>query len=562
VEVVPTNDEFTDKQNSKAVKLLIKHLWYINDVDFLLQRVHRQRIIFGSSFLGIDWNPEIGDLHPEHKRNKESDKIRVGDVEYSLKLPWNILPELVEDWSKQQTLIEKELCHLEELKDQYPEKAQELRLNKKSTSFSLNSLKQEPTGNYVWKYTLYQKDSKHFPEGRRIVFTIDSILEDKELGLSHGGFPVLRITDIDIPGQLQSMSRYQQVLPLQNSHNHLSQSIMKNEFLMSAPKWMMPKGAANIQSLGNGRTIVQYQGPVPPQLVQMNPTSATTFGFRDKIESEIGSMMAVHPISSGQPPQGITAAVALQFLNEQENERNISDIAKHNNFLVELAKHTIAVAGDYYQPDDGRMLRIMGKENKHLIKFFDNAALHKDYDVRIQNSSALPQSKAARMERILQTMQFAPDILPAERWVELLDFGSVEKMNTLITESIQAAESEEEDMLEGIPVEEPKEWEDHISHLQVHYRKVQSRSFKEEVPVEIQALLITHIKVTEMLAAKKAQESPLFAAKLAQLTLFPMFWKHDPHPLSRQQQEVEAQAQANQGQPVTAKIPGEEKDVI
>ena len=318
---------------------------------------------------------------------------------------------------------------------------------------------------------------------------------------------------------------------------------------------------ANINSLNNGRTIVQYQGNIPPVLVQMNPTSQTTLAIREKIQEEIGSMMGVHPISSGTPPKGVTAAVALQFLNEQENERNISDIAKHNNFLVELAKMTISVAGDYYKPDDGRMLRILGKENKHLLKFFDQANLHKDYDVRIQNSSALPQSKAARLERVLQTMQYAPNILPPERWVELLDFGSTEKMNTLITEAIQSAESQVEDILEGLPVEEPKEWEDQYLHLSVYYKKIQARSFKEEVPVDRQAQLIMHIKTTEMLADAKAKKSPLFASRLANLPQFPMFWEHAENPMSRQQQEMQAQAEAKAGVPLTASIPGEETDV-
>ena len=134
------------------------------------------------------------------------------------------------------------------------------------------------------------------------------------------------------------MSRYQQVLLLQNAHNNLSQSIMKNEFLMAAPKWIMPRGACKVDQLGNGRTIVQYQGAVPPQLVQMNPTSPNSFNFREKIEQEIGTIFGVHGVSRGEPPQGITAAVALQFLNEQEVQRGISDISKHNQFMVELAK--------------------------------------------------------------------------------------------------------------------------------------------------------------------------------------------------------------------------------
>lgn len=570
VEVNPANDEFEDKGSAKAVDLLIRHLWYINDIDLLLQKLHRHKYIFGNAYLLIDWDKHAGDLHPDYVLLKEKgqldklgkdDPVKTGDVCYEALLPWNILVEPHHEYNQTKTIIKKEIMHVEEARHKYPEHAKEIKDSAAISEFSLTSLKEEALSRHVVVYTLYAKADEHFIEGRKIVFTPDVILEDGPLGFSHGQFPVARLTDLDIPGSLHGMSRYEQALSLQNAHNNLSQSIMKNEFLMAAPKWVMPRGACKLEQLGNGRTIVQYQGNIPPQLVQMNPTSQTTFNFRDKNEMELGQMMGVHQVSRGEPPKGITAAVALQFLNEQETERGISDIAKHNQFIVNVAKLSIAVAGDYYQPDDGRMLRVLGKENKYLLKFFDAANLHKDYDIRIQNSSAIPQSKAARMERIIQTMQYAPTLFTPERWAELLEFGSTEKMHTLVSEAINAAEAENEDILEGIPTEEPKEWEDHITHLRAHYKKMQARSFKEDVPEERRQELILHIKVTEMLASEKAAINPLFASKLAQLEQFPMFWSA-PVPASREQQEMLVQGQSNRGEEITGAVPAQEPDIV
>lgn len=566
IEVLPANDEYEDKNAAKAVKLLMQHLWYINDIDFILQKMHRHKYIFGEAFLKIDWNKDIGDFHPSYitlrdagalDRVPKNSQVRVGDVSYDLVLPWNVLLDPQEHYDKVQDVILKEVLHIEEVKRRYPKFAKELEPNKQ-----IDSGNKETPHNHTILYTFFHKQHPSLISGRKIVFVKDIILEDKPLGFSHGDLPIVRVTDIDVPAKLNGVSRYQQSMILQNAHNNLSQSIMKNEFLMSAPKWVMPKGACKIDQLGNGRTVVQYQGQVAPQLVQMNPTSPTTFGFRDQAKSELGDMMGVGEISRGEPPKGVTAAVALQFLNEQETQRSISDISKHNSLIVTIAKKTISTAGDYYEPDDGRMLRILGNENQYMLKFFDAANLQKDYDVRIQNGSALPQSKAARIERVLQTMQYAPQLFTPERWADLLDFGSTEKMQSLATEAIRAAESEDEDLLEGNPVEEPKEWEDHIIHLRVHYKKMQARSFKEDVPDENQRALITHIKVTEMLAAEKATINPLFAAKLAQLEQYPMFWKHSAVPASREQQVAESNGANNRGEPTDAQIPAEEPDQI
>lgn len=573
VDVLPSNDEYEDKVSAKAVELLLKHMMYLNDLDMVMQKAHRQRIIFGESFVEVFWNPELGDLHPDYIKLRASGKvdvlkasinkdtpIRVGDVALRSLLPWNVLLENCDDYEHSKSVIIKKLIHIDELRRDYPEHAKNLGIPKNNTHYSMNSLREENSGQRVWVYTFYHKADNDFPEGVKIEFSCDVILSKDKLGMSHGHFPILRLTDIEVPGALHGMSRYSQVLILQNAHNNLSQSVMKNEFLLSAPKWMMPKGACKVEQLGNGRTIVQYQGGVPPQLVQMNPTSQTTLGMRETIAIEMSTIFGVHQVSRGAPPTGITAAVALQFLNEQETERSVSDISKHNNFVVELAKMMISTAGDNYSIDDGRILRIFGKNNKHMVTSFDTDNLHKDYDVRLQLGSALPNSKSAHMERVIQTLQYDPTLLPPERWVELLEFGSIEKMHTLITEAINSAESEEEDILQGIEVEEPKEWEDHITHLRSHYKKMQSRYFKEEIPAEFRAEFIEHVKITEMLADERAQMNPLFASKLAQLDQYPMFYSLATVPQSAEQRQALVQGQANQGTEITTQIPATEPE--
>jgi len=41
VDILPTNDEFEDKNAAKAVKFLINHIWYLNDMDSTLQKMQR-----------------------------------------------------------------------------------------------------------------------------------------------------------------------------------------------------------------------------------------------------------------------------------------------------------------------------------------------------------------------------------------------------------------------------------------------------------------------------------------------------------------------------------------
>jgi len=229
--------------------------------------------------------------------------------------------------------------------------------------------------------------------------------------------------------------------------------------------------------------------------------------------------------------------------------------------IKSLAKMTIAVCGDKYDPEDGRMLRIVGKNNRYSIRHFDTANLHKSYDVRLELGSGLPESKAGKVQRIIEVMQMKPNLLSDERWIDLLDLGNSDKMNSLMTVSVRAAESENEDIMAGRFVGDPEEFEDHLVHWKTHTKAMQERTFKEECPVEYREEMMEHIAIHEFLMVEKAKTSPAFEARLAELPNFPVF-PNGFVPRSTEHQRAIVQGQANAGMPVEGVIPGEDKSEI
>ena len=169
------------------------------------------------------------------------------------------------------------------------------------------------------------------------------------------------------------------------------------------------------------------------------------------------------------------------------------------------------------------------------FRHFDTANLYKSYDVRLELGSGLPESKAGKVQRIIEIMQMKPDLLSNERWMDLLDLADTEKMNSLITVAVRAAESENEDIMAGRPVGDPEEFEDHIVHWKVHTKAMQERTFKEECPPEYRKEVMEHIAIHEFLMVEKAKANPLFQAKLAELPLFPVF-PNGFTPMSAEQQ--------------------------
>lgn len=588
VNVLPTNDEYEDRNAAKAVKYLIDHIWYINNIDDLRQKMLRNAFIFGESFCFVTWNKDKGDLHPLYVKARDMgislnflddegnqiydsdgnpmvispDKpIKIGDIDYDIEVPWRVYLQRQKSFDKVEYCFRVGVESTETLKKQYPDKAHKLKTTPNVKSFNADDLAEHFLEEETVYYEFYHKKTKYCPDGYYVKFTKDAILEMEYLPFSHGNLPLIRITDMDVPEVLNGVSQYEMVRPIQTMHDNLSTLLAKNIYMMGHAKWVMPRGACKIESLGNDNTIVQYQGPTAPQMIQTQPNPPEAYNFRNMLREEMGQIYGIQGVSRGTPPKGVTAAVALQFLNEQEQERNNTTVIKHNDMIKDLAKMTIAVAGDYYEPDDGRMLRIVGKNNKYAIRHFDTANLYKSYDVRLELGSGLPESKAGKVQRIIEIMQMKPDLLSNERWMDLLDLADTEKMNSLITVAVRAAESENEDMMAGRPVGDPEEFEDHIVHWKVHTKAMQERTFKEECPPEYRKEVMEHIAIHEFLMVEKARANPLFQAKLAELPLFPVF-PNGFTPMSAEQQRVVVQGEANQGLPVSGVIPGEDKSEI
>lgn len=578
VEIIPTNDEWNDRGAAKAVGFLIKHLWYINNVDYLIQNVQRFSKIFGESYAFVDWDPDRGDLHPAYVKARdegipeltlpdgtsvniaEGEEIRTGDICYEIEVPWRVLLQRTTKYEDVEYLFRIKIEKTDKLKDQYPDKKALIKSTDNLKVFEIDEMTDRFVEHHTVVFEFWHVGTKEVPKGRFIRFTEEAILEDGDHKFTHRKLPCIRHTDLDVPDVLNGISKYEMIIPMQNMHNNLSTLIAKNIYLTAHPKWMMPRGACRIEQLGNQGTVVQYQGPIAPQMAQVQPNSPESYGFRQEIKQEMQTIYGSHGISRGEIPKGITAASALQFLNELESERATTDISKHSFLIKDLAKMTIAVTGDKYDVDDGRLVRIVGENNKFSIRAFDSANLNKDYDIRVDISTGLPETKSARIQRVLEAMQRNPDMLSPERWEELLELGNTEKMHTIISEATQSADSENEDILAGREVAPPERFEDHIQHWDSHAKKLQSRAVKEEADPVARQQLEDHLRLHEKIMLDKAKRNPLFQAKLATLPLFPIYYHGDSVvPQSREHQEALVQGQSNRGEQVTGQIPGIEE---
>ncbi len=535
VAIYPATAEEQHTEDAKISKDVLDYIWYINNIDKYNQEFVRQVKIFGESYMWITWDPNKGDLHPDwvaaQKQGirvpvidaegnpvlSESGKelyiqkaIRTGDIKYEVTPPWHVFDMPCRSRDKIDWSIKRSASNIDYLKAKYPEKADKIKKDDMGLGTTFNALYSLDIGQMrdeVIVYELYHRSTEFLDKGRYIKFTRTAILENTELPYEHGKIPYIYLDDIQVPDQIRGMSFFQQLFPLQHQINACASLIYKAFVLLAHPKIVAEEGSVDINQLLNDSTVILHNGAAP-HLMSMNPISMELFTYINKLEETLEKLSGIFTMSRGQAPSGVRAAKALRVLEEQEDKRAFVMATKYNEVaLIENARMSLSTMGSLADDSDGRLARILGRDNDYRIRKFKAANLAKPYDVRIENSTALSQSPAARIEELTELAQvrLPPDsVITRGQFINLLDMTADEQFKDIATRASRCAMSENDDMLAGVEVASPTPDEDLITHWTVHLQQVQGRDFKERVDPVRRQNIVQHIYDTEYWMYKKA----------------------------------------------------------
>lgn len=565
VAILPTNDELGDKIAAEQTKNLLDHIWYVQRYDgILLPRLINNKGPMGEVYNRITWNPNAGDLAKQYKDALKDEKaaavkegkdpkqarvplmgedgkpekdgdgktiyidkpVKNGDVEYCLKMPLDLLFDRhpSNEIEKARWSFDREVMLLDEARVAYPKAAEFIKAGNNVEIYDYEKMQLRKVKNAVVVWKFHHKPTDYFEKGRYIVFTEDGVLANKEFPYSHKKLPYIRHIDMENPGEMHGASFFEDCKQIFGAFNNINNMILRNEILVGHPKWMMPAGAADIKELGNAITVVQFKGPVAPALVQANPTGTGAYNLRQTLKDEGMEMADVSRVGNGNAPTGITAAVALQYLSELEQERWNTAVLFHNEAILQTAQMTIGVCGDYYDPSDERQIRLEGEDGNWQSVFYNAQNLSKDYDIRIQSSSALPETKAARTETLLYAAKNFPQSVDPEQVLDMLDLAQNKKFVKEGTVSVRAAEAENEMIMKGDKCPPPEEYEDHMVHWKMHVKQMREWAFKNRAKPNVREAMGKHVKAHEMYLTKQAEKNPTLVPVLAGLPGFPFFY--------------------------------------
>lgn len=535
-----------DINNAKACKILCQSRMEEMKFDAILTKQDRIMFLFGHTISEVCWDECAGPLNPKYEAKKKAtggkipktdengiviegkylkdEDMHMGDWVIKPLLPWYCFPEETKKCIKDCDYFETiEWKFRQEVEADFP-KAKGLIKANAHVMWEMSANTLTIPDNMVMVRTFWHKPTKFYPEGCKITYCQDLILEWIDFPYEDKELPFVEDKDIEVMDEFWGRPFIINVEQYYKMNNSILSSQARAHGVLSAPKYVYPEGSVDKQSLNNEFGSIAYRGGVAPQVLQHNYVNRGEIELAASIASRTGKLARLFDVSRGNVPPGITAAQALRLLEEQQFQAMSVTSNNRKQRVLDLYRFGIKRMAQYYKPDDGRMSRILGSNNSYLMASFTKFDFNLIYDLRIENKSALSDSPASRMAEIvdLNIATQTDPIFKKKETVKLLGLNLIEAFQDEVTYAIDTAKQCLDMIINGQQAPDPEGTDGLLEFYGVFSRFVESPEYKFVIRPDTKQVIMDYIMAIEMLAYEKSVRNPKFAAELATFEKYPM----------------------------------------
>lgn len=559
VNINPVNSEYTDRVAAKLTNYWTQYQLYQTDFEKAVRELVFAAYAGGEAYLHPFWDPERGQPMPawtEAEKLAGEDQepvmpvtdengdpvlgedgeplviqkpVRTGDIAIRVLTPLNTLVQSGVPFDRAAYFIEETWQDIDEVKAKYPDVEHEIVPEKDVDALEFTAGPQQQDPNQILVLNFWHKSTDFLGRGRFISATRTTILENKPLPKGMTSLPLIRLADVETPSSHRGHSLIAQAKGANGMTNDLASMIRRNAVMTAHPKWLIPAGSkVKREAIGNDITQVDYAGPTAPQLIAPPPVSQEVSNLRREFRDEIYTIFRVSENQQGKTMPNVRSALAQQQIDEADEQRANTDISKYHAAIRKTVECMLEIAACYYEKGDPRLIPIVGKDKRYLLRSFDPTNLQRGFDVRVTNSTGMPQSKSAKVEALVALRkEFGPMVVRDEAVIDMIEFGESERYFDQAAVASRSAEAENEAFMSGEGVADPVAFEDLVVHWTIHLKQMQNRGFKTDTPLEVQAAMVKHVIATEFLMLEAARRNPQYAVQLTALPQFPIFYTPD-----------------------------------
>lgn len=241
----------------------------------------------------------------------------------------------------------------------------------------------------------------------------------------HNEYPFAKLDNIPT-SRYYSDSTVTDLIPVQREYNRTRGQIIEAKNRMGHPQLMAPKGAIEASKITTEPgQVIEYQVgfPAPQPLPLQNLPAYITQEVQMQL-LDFDDISGQHDVSKGQTPPGVTAATAINFLQEQDDTMLASSFQSAETYYEKLAYQTLCLVKQYWTVP--RMVKVSGRDRQFDVVAFQGSDLRSNTDIRIEAGSALPTSKAAKQALLMDLM--SQQFISPEQGLELMDMGGTQEL--------------------------------------------------------------------------------------------------------------------------------------
>ena len=279
-----------------------------------------------------------------------------------------------------------------------------------------------------------------FPKGALITVIGDTLVQFVEGNpYNHNEYPFAKLDHI-FTGKFYCDSSIVDLIPLQREYNRTRGQIIENKNRMSKLQIVAEKGAIEAGKITSepGQVIEYQPGFEPPQPMPVQSVPNYVLQELDRIIMDMEDLSGQHEVSKGQTPPGVTAATAINYLQEQDDSILSHTFASLEEAYEKIAKQTLQYIQQYW--DVPRLVKVTGDDEYFDVMMFSGSDLRKNTDIQIEAGSALPNSKAAKQAFIMDLMKMG--FIDPATGLEVMEMGGVAKIYEAVQVDVRQAQRE------------------------------------------------------------------------------------------------------------------------
>lgn len=538
----PASDDVDDKHQAEVCDAILEFLRSIDGSEGAETRAMLWALVTGTGIFKVCWNKEAGTLltypenvvevitdpitqeavqqevpHPKGGQpvvDKNGEPVHLGEVETSEVNPFEFYPDPFG-----LTMERKSWVFIQALRSpEYVMERYGIKVEAREVSGDtfidgqlmalMAGATQPKQGVMVREF--WQRSTKQYPEGRYVVYVDQQVLSSGPNPYPKAQLPFPTFVDQPVPGRFWGDSIITDMIdPQRNLNKARSQAVEVRNAMK--PKYTVARNALRVgQEITNtSDEIIEYD-PVSgapdggrPLVLQGAAVPDSMWKDAEKSTVELREVSGVHEVSNASTPQGVTAARAIGFLQEQDDLRLGPTAKEYERAIGERDEFKLRIGRQFY--DEPRTARIVGPNNAIKVVQFYKDDIPDDVDVRVAAGSSLPKSRVARQNLLTSLYKLGVFKDDPQEFVRLMELGDIEGLYKEVSLDISQAERENEKMKQGA-ASQPHRFDNHRVHIATHNRLRKSEEFENLATDQaIAAAFEAHVQAHEMLGASQPQ---------------------------------------------------------